>query len=346
MTTRTIFGVPEVNLGNGQFIKLSSYEKTSPKKRKYATYKYTMFLDLHTVDVDSEDFLQTSIRVDQILPEHLELIEESLRYYGWDIEEIDLPWMDENGKILGGTHRILTAKKMGWDYLPIDVYHFGDTDSEDVFDRALEDNLKTKPKSDAKMTDIEARGVQRILKERMKAEESEVRNWILSLEGVKGRYSKRHVTKMTKAILRDAASGGSAVILSGGKDPSEHWSNWCKNNVRGDVHVVQAGKDDYIYRLFIRKILNRNTNKPLRIVLYVNTPYPKSARENVKRAEKLLDEIYESAFNMVNENVPRRLQKINTPFKEQREYEILGCIPQIKDVHDTTGTSLVKVSEY
>tara|TARA_R100000234_G_C4984469_1_gene172558 strand:- start:122 stop:1171 length:1050 start_codon:yes stop_codon:yes gene_type:complete len=338
---------------NGQsIINLEAYKKLQIKQFDDATWLKYDFLDLSTVDLESEDFVQLGIR-DEVSPtgknDRVEAFMNAFKNKGFDTSYFP-PCMDTNGKWLDGRGRVRAAIANQERWIPVAIYSRTNASLLNTVTNGIKANLHP-PQSPATHQDFVNAAVHLISEGALANNRANIEDWLYNKANVDQAFDNSvngQVTRMVDAILKRASSNASLIRKLDVK--SAH--AWIKKNLKMEkeeyvlINTNPTSVDTYTERAWCRHIAPNlaSGDTPVKIIYYTGATSPSEAREGLKNSIDIIEKQYQSVFDIVNQLHSGVFAVAQPPHKP---YNVMGAIPQIVKAHNVLkATKLVPVNKY
>jgi len=339
MTVRTQGSAVAPGFNGVGTINLHDYSSITPREQLNAGFLYYKFLDLDTVDENNPEMFNLAIRADQNTEDRIQSMQDEFNANGW-CPDFPPPCVDVDGdRVVDGRGRIIAAKRNGEKYIPVAVYQYVDKSEKNYISNGLIANLH-KPAERATMRDFVTAAVELCNNGELSPELTAITDWFYNDVGIMNFFTNLNgcITKGIQDVLTIYNNGNNEglVRVQGRKG----WESWCESNgykLGKSRILVNADNETYVLRTFesILKACNKG-NDPVEIILMTNSYSSKKARENVKGFEKNIENLYNMAHKMCYAVVR----------PDNKPWNVIGAIPQIKDSHDIESDKLVDVSKY
>ena len=346
-----------------QMIDLSEYDDPGPIKDRagniLADFQYHKFLDLDTVDTESEAFDQVGTKQGDVEESEVDDMVDNLCLDGF-VKEDKLPQYDENEHPINGRIRTKAMKRKtelvptvyGVDarWMPVSIYKW----REGVTDRqkhALYGRLNvTRPHTLQTRKTFIKEGVALCAKGELDpSSENDVTNYV--------RYESAAGEKFTdiggnlKKIIDGIMKLGQSVQNGVANTKTLSRKGW-EDKVTNDGYKLENKKlvltsvDEvtYAYRAFAEHILPaiREDKTPTKFILYTNKDDANEAKAAMKSFVKLLDRLWNDIFGGVNKVTKAHFN----PEDFDKPYIILGAVPQVIGRHNLDSAKLVSIDKY
>jgi len=327
-------------------IDLDDFNAVPKSTFKDCVFSHYEWLDLETLDIESEDFLNVGIREGSDFEVRCDSFRVSFRNDGYIITE-EPPCTDTDGDIIEGRTRLTAAKRNGEKWMPVAVYSRADKSVRNTTTNGLRANMKRRPQYAATFADFVAAGVHLINSGELENTVEAVDAWLLKDVDIKKCFDNSingTITKIRNAIMKRASQDDSLILTM----DAAACHKWIKKNLGLDkseyVLVNMADNETYSERAWrhVRDII-KDDREPAQIIYYTTSISPTEARTSLKKSMKYLEDLYLDSWEVVNSQLPEAIQISATSY---RPYTFLGAIPQIVQ-HRSYGTArLVKVDKY
>jgi hypothetical protein len=356
-----IVGAPRRPGFNGQgAIDLNDYTEMLPPTFEGCTFSHFQFLDLTTVNIDTEVFANIGIRqeFDGADGNRIDELEVSFENNGF--EAVDWPpSIDNNGEFIDGRGRTKAAINRNERWLPVAVYDRDDVSISNTVTNGLKANLGGRPRSTASFRDIVNGGVHLINEGELKSTPSDINNWLKKRLELWRFFKPELITKMGTAI-KDEAERDESLIL---RMKTSQWHAWVKRNLsldteKGDYVLVNAHSSSYntyVQRLWCDSILPAiiDGTDPVQVIFYTSQYSPEDARKGLKESIKKLEELYTQSIELTKIQFQRSginldgiLASTGATLITSKPYVIKGACPQIVQSHDFNSGKLIDVNKY
>jgi len=356
-----IVGTPVRPGFNGQgTIDLNDYAGMTPPTFEGCTFSHFKFLDLTTVDVDTESFSNLGIReeFEGIDGNRIDELEVSFENNGF--ETIDWPpSMDNNGIFIDGRGRTTGAINRNERWLPVAVYDREDISVSNTVTNGLKANLGGRPRSTASFRDIVNGGVHLVNKGELKPTVNDINDWLKKRLELWKFFKADLITKMQLAIVEESTRDESLIL----RKKTSQWHAWIKRNLKldvdnGDYVLVNAHSNSfntYVQRLWCDSILPSiiKGTDPVQIIFYTSQYRPENARKGIEESIKKLEQLYNQSIKLTKIQFERSginldgiLNSFNTTLINSKPYIIKGACPQIVKDHKFNSGKLVDIDKY
>ena len=324
-----------------------------------AVFQYHKFLDLDTVDTESEAFDQVGTKQGDVEDAEIDDLVDNLRLDGF-VKEDRLPQYDENEHPINGRMRtkamsrksVINPTVYGVDarWMPVSIYKW----TEGVTYRqkaALYGRLSiTRPHTLQTRKTFIKEGVALCAKGELDpSSENDVTNYV--------RYESAAGEKFTdiggnlKKIIDGIQKLGQAVESGVANTKTLSRAGWVDKVTKDgykleNKKIVLTSVDEvtYAYRAFAEHILPalREDKIPVKFILYTNKDDANEAKEAMNSFVTLIDKLWEDVFGGVN-----KVTKANfNPKDFNNPYIILGAVPQVIGRHNLDSVKLIPINEY
>ena len=324
-----------------------------------AVFQYHKFLDLDTVDTESEAFDQVGTKQGDVEDAEIDDLVDNLRLDGF-VKEDRLPQYDENEHPINGRMRtkamsrksVINPTVYGVDarWMPVSIYKW----TEGVTYRqkaALYGRLSiTRPHTLQTRKTFIKEGVALCAKGELDpSSENDVTNYV--------RYESAAGEKFTdiggnlKKIIDGIQKLGQAVESGVANTKTLSRAGWVDKVTKDgykleNKKIVLTSVDEvtYAYRAFAEHILPalREDKIPVKFILYTNKDDANEAKEAMNSFVTLIDKLWEDVFGGVN-----KVTKANfNPKDFDNPYIILGAVPQVIGRHNLDSVKLIPINEY
>ena len=324
-----------------------------------AVFQYHKFLDLDTVDTESEAFDQVGTKQGDVEDAEIDALVDNLRLDGF-VKEDRLPQYDENEHPINGRMRtkamsrksVINPTVYGVDarWMPVSIYKW----TEGVTYRqkaALYGRLSiTRPHTLQTRKTFIKEGVALCAKGELDpSSENDVTNYV--------RYESAAGEKFTdiggnlKKIIDGIQKLGQAVESGVANTKTLSRAGWVDKVTKDgykleNKRLVLTSVDEatYAYRALTEHILPaiREDKIPVKFILYTNKDDANEAKEAMKSFVTLIDKLWEDVFGGVN-----KVTKANfNPKDFDNPYIILGAVPQVIGRHNLDSVKLVPIDGY
>ena len=330
-------------------IDLEHFERLPKIQFKDAEFVRFEWLDLSTVDTDSETFWNIGIRSGNDLESRVESFQVSFRKEGFLTSEFP-PCLDTDNEILDGRGRITGAVRNKESYIPVAIYSRTDNSARNGVTNGLRGNIRH-PQYIAQFNDFVDGGVDLIWKGELEPNAKAVDLLLLNDVEIGNRYDNAingMITKVRNAILKRANTDDS-LVWSRDKKQCQEWLKEHLGLSKSDyVLVNMADNETYAERAWrsVRKAL-KNGDQPVTIVYYTTDPSPSESRIALKKSMQHLNTLYKDSWAVVNALLPEGVTL--SPPKE-KPYVFRGAMPQImqdeKHIESREDGELIAVDEF
>jgi hypothetical protein len=346
---------------NGQgAINLNDYTEMFPPTFEGCVFSHFQFLDLTTVNIDTEGFANIGIREDFDGDGGNRIDELEVSFENNGFETIDWPpSIDNHGEFIDGRGRTKAAINRNERWLPVAVYDRDDVSISNTVTNGLKANLGGRPRSTATFRDIVNGGVHLINEGELKPTSSEINNWLKKRLELWRFFKTEQITKMENAIREESTRDESLIL----RKKTSQWHPWIKRNLNldvenGDYVLVNAHSksyNTYVQRLWCDSILPAiiKGTDPVQVIFYTSQYRPENARSGLEESIKKLEELYAQSIELTKIQFQRSginldgiLASTGARLITSKPYIIKGACPQIVKSHDFNSGKLVDVNEY
>lgn len=336
---------------------LNDFAGLVPVNFKGCTFSHYEFLDLNTIDLDTENFANVGIREDFDVNKRIEALEVSFETHGFKTTETP-PSRDSDGNWLDGRGRAAAAINNEERWMPVAVYSREDTSLSNTISNGIFGNLIGLPNSPATFGDIVSGGVHLVNSGELEASVAAVDNWLTHVLELHKHFKQENITKMKNSIIEVSTRDESLILRKSTKE----WHSWIKRNLelkRAQYVLVNASDkscDTYMQRVWCESILPAIIlgTDPVDIIFYTSVYRPAEARSGLAKSIKKLDHLYDMSFKLVKSqlssaglNLEMVLSATGTSLEEaEKPFNIIGACPQIVKSHNFSAGNLVKVDKY
>jgi hypothetical protein len=317
-----------------------------------AEFLYLTFLDLSTVDLDSDEYTQYGTRDDNknVELKKLKTLSASFKAKGFvTTEELPIFIETEDGKLLPneGRTRVKAAIANGEKVIPIAVYKYNGNQTE-FLDEALLQNSKKMVSHKAEWQDYIKNGVRKLKEGTVSNTLASIEAWLVSV-GFYNLNLESDTVKMYNAIqkrLIEETQGD--VIRKTRADWEKFVTKECGIQLGDDGSVkrvmLNMDKKTYVWRAFMEHILpSSSKGKKVELILWTGTTSAQSAVDNLKTFLAELDLCWTRMYNTISMGSP----EIMAIPSDKRAYTVIGAVPQLKDSrYHAVGNRLVPISVY
>ena len=337
---------------NGSTIDLDSPSFTNLKQTEMKAFDQCKFLnfgfvDLNAVDIEDEQFWNIGVRNETCADEErVESLMTSFLNHGY-MQKFWPAAVDTDCNWLDGRGRAIAAKNNGERFLPVAVYSRTNTSVRNTVTNGLRGNNHP-PAASARFNDFIAAGIRLVAEGELNRTQTDIETWLYNEVGINQWYSTTSgasiVAKIVNKIIKMTNLSNNLIV----KRERSEWEKWIKKNLGlkpNEYALIKIDQQTYRERLWCRHVLPniRNHNSyPTKVILYTGADTASEAREYMKTFLKEMKNLRDFTYELmeVNHDITYSENKRKSP------YNILGAVPQIKNVHRTTGISLVPVSNY
>ena len=355
-----VVGVPTRPGFNGQgSINLHDYADLHPIVFKGSTFSHFEFLDLNTLNLDTESFANLGIREDFEGPDgnRIDELEVSFEQNGFDTSDWP-PTRDTNGEWIDGRGRATAAINRGERWLPVAVYSREDTSVGNTVTNGIIGNLtRNKPRRIATFRDIVSGGVHLVHEGATKPTAAAIDEWLLKDLELRLYFKPDLITKMRNSIIEESTRDESLILRKSTKE----WHSWVKRNLGLDkkqyvlVNASEKSYNTYIQRVWCESILPAiiDGTDPVDIIFYTSVYRPSEARIGLQMSIEKLDELCSMSFSLVKSqlmasgvNLEALLAATGNQLNSTKPFNIVGACPQIVKGHSFASGKLVDVDKY
>ncbi len=360
-----IVGNPVRPAFNGQsgHIDLNDYVSQHPIPFKGCTFLHFEFLDLETVNLDTENFANVGIRenFDGDDGMRIDELEVSFTSNGFDTSDWP-PSVDSTGNWIDGRGRVTAAINNNERWIPVAVYSREDSSLLNTILNGQLGNLYGKrPSTPSKFRDIVNSGVHLVNNGVLEPTIADIDKFLLGEDylGLKSYFKPELITRMKHSIIEESTRDESLILR---KSSTKEWHSWINRNLELDkkdyvlVSLSEKSYDTYIQRVWCESILPAiiKGTDPVDIIFYTNLYRPSEARSALAKSMIKLDSLYDMSFALVKSQLSSSgvdlealLSATGKTLKlEEKPYSILGAIPQIVGDHDFEAGELITVDKY
>tara|TARA_Y100000310_G_scaffold290099_1_gene317007 strand:- start:1577 stop:2692 length:1116 start_codon:yes stop_codon:yes gene_type:complete len=358
-----IVGSPTRPGFNGQgIIDLNDFTGLHPTEFEDCTFSHFEFLDLNTVNLDTENFANLGIREDfeGIDGNRIDELEVSFENNGF--ETVDWPpSRDSNGEWIDGRGRAQAAINRKERWLPIAVYDCENASISNTVTNGIKGNLGGRPSTKAGYRDIVTAGVHLVNAGELDATRlSDINNWLKKRLELWRYFKPDLITKMSNSIIEESTRDESLIL----RKKTNAWHSWIERNLELDrnkneyvlVNASEKSYDTYIQRVWCESILPAivEGTDPVDIIFYTSVYRPLEARNGLAKSIKKLDNLYNMSFSLVESQLASVNVDLDAFLKatgkqldsSNKPYNIIGACPQIVASHDYESGELVDVDNY
>jgi len=311
---------------------LNNIHKEKIKPQNDAVFIKFDWLDLSIVDESDDEFFNLGVREEtpQQFSDRVNSLMNSYDDLGWDTSFFP-PCVGLNGKPRDGRGRIISAKRYGYDKIPIAIYEYPDDSLRTNLTCGLLANIHA-PAVSVKREDVIEAGLLLVSAEELEANDDEVAIWLRDEVHIEKmfRAAKDH-TIIRKSIVKRCENGKPQLVKRGDSDQIK---SWIKTNLklqdRKDYILTSVDNISYSNRTWCEGILPllKKGIKPVNIITYTGERDPKKARKNMKGFVSDIHTSYKRSCDMFNNKELR---------EEERPYQFIGAFPQIVGDHFEIG---------
>lgn len=317
-----------------------------------AEFLYLTFLDLTTVDLESDEYTQYGTRDDKknVELQKVKSLSASFKSKGFLTTE-ELPIFIElaDGTLIPneGRTRIKAAIANGEKVIPIAVFKYNGSES-DFKDEALRQNANKLVVNRADWKDFIKNGVRKLKEGTVSNTFASIEAWLTSV-GFYNLYLESDTTKMYNAIqkrLLEETQGD--VDRKTRRDWEKFITEKCGIKLGEDGNVkrvlLNMDKKSYVWRAFMEHVLpSASKGRKVEVVLWTGTTSAQNAVDNLEKFMEELDLCWTRMYNTISENSP----EIMAIPSERRAYKVIGAVPQLKDSrYHAVNDRLVPISVY
>ena len=356
-----IVGTPKRPGFNGQgTIDLNDYAGMTPPIFEGCTFSHFKFLDLTTVDVDTEGFANIGIREEFEGADGNRIDELEVSFENNGFETVDWPpSMDNHGEFIDGRGRATGAINRSERWLPVAVYDRDETSVSNTVTNGLKANLGGRPRSTASFRDIVNGGVHLVNEGELKPTVSDINDWLKKRLELWKFFKSDLITKMQIAIKEESTRDESLIL----RKKTSQWHAWIKRNLnldgeKGDYVLVNAHSSSYntyVQRLWCDSILPAiiDGTDPVQVVFYTSQYRPENARKGLEETIKKLEELYSQSIELTKIQFQRSginldgiLASTGATSINSKPYQIKGACPQILKDHNYGDGKLIDINKY
>jgi len=345
--------------GQGQ-IDLNDYAGMAPPTFEGCTFSHFTFLDLTTVNIDTESFANLGIREDFEGDDGNRIDELEVSFENNGFETVDWPpSIDNLGGFIDGRGRTTGALNRNERWIPVAVYDRDDFSVSSTVTNGIKGNLGGRPQRSASFRDIVNGGVHLVNEGELKPTVSDVNNWLKKRLELWRFFKPALITTMQQAIVEESTRDESLIL----RKKTSSWHAWIKRNLgldekAGDYVLVNASSTSfqtYIQRLWCESILPAiiEGSDPVDVIFYTSHYRPSKARDGLQKSIERLDELYDMSFSLVKSHLKSSgidLDKVliatGTVLNSDKPFNIIGACPQIVSDHEFESGKLVGVTSY
>jgi len=356
-----IVGTPIRPGFNGQgTIDLNDYAGMTAPTFEGCTFSHFEFLDLSTVNIDTESFANLGIREEFEGDDGNRIDELEVSFENNGFETVDWPpSVDNRGDHIDGRGRTSAAINRNERWIPVAVYDRDDFSVSSTVTNGLKANLGGRPQRNASFRDIVNGGVHLVNEGELKPTVSDVNSWLKKRLELWKFFKPVLIAKMQKAIVEESTRDESLIL----RQKTNAWHSWIKRNLgldkdAGDYVLVNASSSSYqtyIQRLWCESILPAiiDGTDPVDVIFYTSHYRPSEAREGLQKSLDKLDELYDMSFSLVKSHLMSSgidldalLGAMGTQLNSTKPFNIMGACPQIVSSQDYESGKLVDVNSY
>lgn len=337
---------------NGATIDLDSKSFENLKKTEMKDFDQCKFIDfgfvdLNSVETEDEEFWNIGVRNETCADSaRIESLKTSFLNRGY-MEKFWPAAIDTTGIWLDGRGRAIAAKGNGERFLPVAIYSRENKSVRNTITNGLLGNDHP-PAAIAQFNDFVAAGVRLVAEGELGRSQTDIETWLYNEVKINKWYSttsgKSIVGKIVKKIIKLTDTSNDLIV----KRERSDWEKWIKKNLKleaTEYALIKIDQQTYWERLWCRHVLpnvRKHDSYPTKVILYTGADTATEAREYMKTFLKEMKKLRDFTYELmeVNHDISYVEDKRKSP------YDILGAVPQIKNVHRTTGTDLVQVENY
>jgi len=357
---------PPSSKKSDKMIDISKYGDPGPirdrKGRTLADFQYHKFLDLDTVDTETEAFEQVGIKQGDLVYDEIDAMVDDLLIHGWRKDRFvqTLPEYDTDNNPIEGRVRTKAMKRKsqvvptvyGVDarWMPISVYKW----RRDVTlrqKRVLIESRNTRPPAtkQTRKTFINA-GVYLCTQGELDPNNAkDVDRYVRGESSASDVFTDigGHLTYIVNQIMKRGQSMNQGVAHTKSLGRKGWVDKVTKDGYKlENKKIVLTSVDEvtYAYRAFAEHILPaiREDKIPVKFILYTNKDDANEAKEAMNSFVTLIDKLWEDVFGGVN-----KVTKANfNPKDFDNPYIILGAVPQVIGRHNLDSVKLVPIDGY
>jgi len=328
-----------------------------PINFKGCTFSHFEFIDLNTIDLDTENFANLGIREDFDWDGRIDELEVSYKTHGFVMTEWP-PSKDTVGEWLEGRGRIVSAINNGERWMPVAVYSREDTSIKNTVTNGIYGNLQGLSRRPATHDDIVNGGVHLVNKGELNTTVTAVDTWLIQDLELRSTFKESQITKMCKKIIEVSTRDESLIL----RKLTKEWHAWIKRNLelsKKDYVLVNASItscDTYIQRVWCESILPAiiKGTDPVDIIFYTSLYRPHEAREALTKSITKLNQLYDMSYELVKSQLNSAGVNLDGLLKAtgkslgdaKKPFNIIGACPQIVNSHDYESGELVRVDKY
>ncbi len=349
-----------------QVIDLADYDDPGPIKdrngNKLADFLYHKFLDLDTVDTESEAFNQEGTKQGDVEEYEIDEMVQNILINGF-VKEPLLPQYDEDDRPINGRVRTKSMKRKttqvptvyGPDarWLPISVYKW----REGVTLRqkkAVYENLNIqKPHTIQNRKTFVKGGLDLVgLGLLDPTNFKDVDHYVRNESAAGAKYNaindvSGELAKIVKQIMKQGQNIKNGVANTKTRSRKK-WEDFLEDNgyKLQNKRLVLTSVDEvtYAYRALYEHILPavKDDKSPVEFILYTNKDDANEAKAAMEAFEALLDKLWSLVWIAVNKKTRAgfNYENFETP------YIILGAVPQVIGRHNLDSAKLIKIEDY
>ena len=349
-----------------QVIDLADYDDPGPIKdrngNKLADFLYHKFLDLDTVDTESEAFNQEGTKQGDVEEYEIDEMVQNILIDGF-VKEPLLPQYDEDDRPINGRVRTKSMKRKttqvptvyGPDarWLPISVYRW----REGVTLRqkkAVYENLNIqKPHTIQNRKTFVKGGLDLVgLGLLDPTNFKDVDHYVRYESAAGAKYNaindvSGELAKIVKQIMKQGQNIKNGVANTKTRSRKK-WEDFLEDNgyKLQNKRLVLTSVDEvtYAYRALYEHILPavKDDKPPVEFILYTNKDDANEAKAAMEAFEVLLDKLWSLVWIAVNKKTRAgfNYENFETP------YIILGAVPQVIGRHNLDSAKLIKIEDY
>ena len=349
-----------------QVIDLADYDDPGPIKdrngNKLADFLYHKFLDLDTVDTESEAFNQEGTKQGDVEEYEIDEMVQNILIDGF-VKEDKLPQYDEDDRPINGRVRTKSMKRKttqvptvyGPDarWLPISVYKW----REGVTLRqkkAVYENLNIqKPHTIQNRKTFVKGGLDLVgLGLLDPTNFKDVDHYVRYESAAGAKYNaindvSGELAKIVKQIMKQGQNIKNGVANTKTRSRKK-WEDFLEDNgyKLQNKRLVLTSVDEvtYAYRALYEHILPavRDDKPSVEFILYTNKDDANEAKAAMEAFEEKLDELWKLSWTAVNKKTKAgfNYENFETP------YIILGAVPQVIGRHNLDSAKLIKIKDY
>ena len=354
-----IVGTPIRPGFNGQgTIDLNDYAGMTPPTFEGCTFSHFTFLDLSTLNIDTENYANIGIREEFEGDDGNRIDELEVSFENNGFETVDWPpSIDNHGNFIDGRGRTTGAINRKERWIPVAVYDRDDFSVMNTVTNGLLGNLGGRPWTKASFRDIVNGGVHLINNKQMKPTVSEVNDWLKKRLALWRFFKADMITKMQQAIVEESTRDESLIL----RKKTNAWHAWIKRNLGLEkdsyvlVNASSSSYHTYIQRLWCESILPAiiDGTDPVDVIFYTSHYRPSEARDGLQKSIEKLDTLYDMSFSLVKSHLSNSgidlealLSATGTSLNSDKPFNIIGACPQIVKNHDYDAGKLINVDKY